>query len=728
MLTAEVLARTTGRGIASDLPPTAVKEIVGTEFISYLTPDEISRIDTSQILSEEARDLITRDLLTVIDDEAMFVIDQSTCPSFQPTGTGELQPDIRRGPYAVQVGIFKTSKNALSLLKTLRSDRHYQAYIYQTANNSGKLLYAVRLGDYQNIKEPYIEAAQYKARKKQPAVITYANALNAISAEEWPQIAMTVAELEKTTGKGFATDLSDEELDQTVGSGMITNLTPEQLEKIDASGMLLSTEAIRIKTRYLAKIIARGVTYMVDESKFTAAELEEIKGRGTTIKEIGRLPFSVQAGVYQIRENALSMLKELQQKGYEPYIFQTTDETGKTLFAVRLGDHETVKSAYAEATHFRRKEHKPAVVTYINSLQAVRPKIIEEVETPDTAEGTDEETRMFQPGRQYPSEDLNKLYQELLSLRKEVDQLQAEAKAREKLRLTEAEEEKEEKEILEAVGRDYILSPKGTLSLDYSFGYSYNSYDSIWSTGEDININHTADHSINNTLSASYAWFDNLTLTAAMPFKYKYKDLGGKSSRDITDVGDISVGARWQVTKQTAAMPPLIINLNISTPTGRSPYDINPEKDLSTGSGTWQISLGTALNKTFDPVVVYGTVGVTYALGLSSLDYRTSSGGAVLDEVDDGIGFGLGLGVGYAMSYKASLNASVSYSYALGTTYTYENGNEVDTADTSSASLSVGMGWKMNTQRTISINLGMGLTDATSDFSLSCRIPFDFEL
>ena len=283
---------------------------------------------------------------------------------------------------------------------------------------------------------------------------------------------------------------------------------------------------------------------------------------------------------------------------------------------------------------------------------------------------------------------------------------------------------------LEAVGREYILAEKGTFSLDYSFSYGYNSADLIWTQGEDLGfrIQNTADHSINNTISTSYAWFDNLTVNAAIPFVYKYKNIGGESSRDVSDVGDISVGARWQVLKQTEIAPPLILNASLSIPSGRSPYDINPDKDLSTGSGTWQFSLGTALNKTFDPVVVYGSFGLSYAAEQTSLDYNLTSSGATLDKVEASYGLGLGFGIGYAMSYKASLNASVSYSYSVGTTYHYESGREMETGDASSASLNVGMGWKLDSDRTISVGLGMGLTNATSDFSLSCRIPFDYDL
>jgi hypothetical protein len=86
------------------------------------------------------------------------------------------------------------------------------------------------------------------------------------------------------------------------------------------------------------------------------------------------------------------------------------------------------------------------------------------------------------------------------------------------------------------------------------------------------------------------------------------------------------------------------------------------------------------------------------------------------------------MGLGYAMSYAATINGSFSMSYAFGSKYHYENGETTETDDAVTASLSLGTGWRFSTKRTISFNVGIGLTNDASDFSFSFRIPFDYEL
>ncbi len=527
-------------------------------------------------------------------------------------------------------------------------------------------------------------------------------------------------ELDKASGRGFMTDMTRAELENLVGKGFIGKLTPDEIEQISARGTL-SDEQARMTIKDLASVFAQGVKFIIDTSKFSEEELGEIKGRGT-LQDIGKFPYSIQVGVFRDKANAIAMLETIKGQGYDPYIFRTRDDLGNSLFAVRLGDYESIQEAYAEVTHYKGKEHKEAFVTYINSTKSVDEKDIvnekDESARPDLSNQLDFD-------KEYASEDLRALYKQIQALEGEVDKLRTESQARKKLKMTEAEQQKEEEEILSAAGREYVLSPAGTLSFDYNFGYTHNSYDEAeWNVSR---IKHTADHTLTNTLSTTYALFDNLSLSASIPFKYKYHDLGVSGSKDVSDLGDLSLSFSWQPTKSQQSIPPIIVTTSVSAPTGRGPYEINPEVDLSTGSGIYSFSLGVNTNKKVDPVVVYGGLAYSFLLKEKDLDYYLGTG-AVLNEVEPGGGVALSLGLGYAMSYAATINVGISMTYSFGSTYYYLDGSKSETGDAVSASLSLGTGWRFSSQRTISFSVGIGLTNDASDFSFSFRIPFDYAL
>ncbi len=526
-------------------------------------------------------------------------------------------------------------------------------------------------------------------------------------------------ELELTSGRGFGTDLNYKQLENTVGQGFISKLSPDEIDKISGRGNL-TDEQIRLTIQDLGQVTAQGVKFVVDKSKFSSEELNNIEGRGN-LTEIGRAPYSIQIGLFKDKQNALAMLEKVREKGYDPYIFRTRDEDGTALFAVRLGDYETIQQAYADVTHYKGKEHKEAFVTYINSLQSVKKEDIMK-EDARQAGGT----VRIDLDKKYPEGDLKTLYMQLQALEDEVERLRIESEARKKLKMTEAEERKEEEEILSAAGREYTMARAGTLSFDYSFSYSHNTFDEAdW---EDLRIRHTANHSLTNTVSARYAWYDNLSIDTKIPFKYKYHDLGTSGSKDVTDLGDVSLSVSWQPFKMGGDIPPFILSSSISVPTGRSPYEINPDVDLATGSGVYALSIGCNGNKTVDPVVLFGGLTYSYQLEEDNLSYHGSSTGNALTKVEPSDGIGTSLGIGYAMSYKATVNASLSASYAFGTTYEYENGATQSTGTDLTASLNVGTGWRISPERTISVNVGIGLTNDASDFSFGFRIPFDYDL
>lgn len=317
---------------------------------------------------------------------------------------------------------------------------------------------------------------------------------------------------------------------------------------------------------------------------------------------------------------------------------------------------------------------------------------------------------------------VDELSNKLKELEQQVKELKEEARARRKLKATREEKTRKEKEVLSAVSRKYTLLRQGALELEYAFIYTYNSSDVI---KESLEIEPRYDHTLRNNLTAQYGILNNLSFSTTIPLVYRYNKRGTSQSMHETDVGDISLSLQFQPIKSGEGLLATILYASATIPSGRSPYDIDPETEMSTGSGYYSYSAGINLSKPIDPVVAFGSISYTYTKDVNSVS-QPQTGGAILEKVDPGDGFNASLGMAYAMSYRVSLNFSFQYSYDFSTKYFFSGGGRYKTADSTSAYLSLGSGWKLNPKTSVYVSVGIGLTRDASDFSLSFRLPFSF--
>jgi len=84
--------------------------------------------------------------------------------------------------------------------------------------------------------------------------------------------------------------------------------------------------------------------------------------------------YSVQVGAFRNPKNATRYVSQLKQKGYGAYIFIKTDPKARTWHTVRIGDYINFSEASSMRSLFKKKEEKPALVTFIDSLKAAPGK------------------------------------------------------------------------------------------------------------------------------------------------------------------------------------------------------------------------------------------------------------------------------------------------------------------------------------------------------------------
>lgn len=320
---------------------------------------------------------------------------------------------------------------------------------------------------------------------------------------------------------------------------------------------------------------------------------------------------------------------------------------------------------------------------------------------------------------------MEQLNSQLEAMQEEINRLREEADVRNKLKATVEEETEHEKEILSAAGQDYSLSREGSLGIYYNFIYGYNSTD-ILENIVDPAVDHSSNHNLTNSVSFKYAFRNNVTLSGAVPFIYKSDQRSSSNERNATDIGDLTFGGMWQPTKSDGSRPTIIYNTSIVFPSGTSPYKIDVDEALSTGSGFYSVALGASISKSYDPIFAFGSASVYYPFDATGLSQRRGDG--VLTKVEPGKSIGLSGGLAYALSYKVSVNTSISYSYSSKYNYSWQDGSESSSGSSTTAVLNVGTGWRISPRRTISTTLGIGLTNSASDFTFSFSIPFDYKL
>ena len=285
-------------------------------------------------------------------------------------------------------------------------------------------------------------------------------------------------------------------------------------------------------------------------------------------------------------------------------------------------------------------------------------------------------------------------------------------------------------EVFTSNERQYSLIKKGEISAFYDLDYSYYRDQQINAAMNDgdlyqLRIDEDASHTITNTFTAQYGVLDNLTFSASLPFVAKSNNIKDTTAAGL---GDINFGARWEPFPLKAGRLPLILFGNLSTKTGDSPYEINPNKELSTGKGYYSVGVGASTRKYIDPVVLFASISGNYGFketGLNQVRGGGDGGARILDEFEPGITGGFSFGFAYSFNYDVSMTMSYQQTFNTNTSFTYTNGESYKAADQSSGMFSIALGVRVSPETIVNGTLGIGLTEDSPDISLGLSFPLD---
>jgi hypothetical protein len=281
------------------------------------------------------------------------------------------------------------------------------------------------------------------------------------------------------------------------------------------------------------------------------------------------------------------------------------------------------------------------------------------------------------------------------------------------------------KETLTAVDKQYSLIRKGQVLVNYELGYSYIGQEKIntdLSSGQAtlFSVENSNSHTVTNSIMLDYGLRNNLTANVSMPFISRYSDTAGYSGVSHT-IGDLGLNVRWQPVEVKRDDPALTLTGGVRLATGESPFKVDNEKGLATGSGINTFNLGANVTRIVDPVALFGSLNVGYGLKAKHLHQQLF--GATLHEVKPGPSVGFGLGFAYALSYKITTSFSFQESISAGSTLTFDGGKSAKTQTQSAGILSIGLGYRFSPKTTVNITVGAGLTAAAPNLSLTMSMP-----
>lgn len=330
-----------------------------------------------------------------------------------------------------------------------------------------------------------------------------------------------------------------------------------------------------------------------------------------------------------------------------------------------------------------------------------------------------------------PLSDVDLLKEQIKRLEDKLTKMEEENDIRRRLETTEEEKSSGDEAILTAAGRDYTLMKPGSLGFEYSARYVGDSYDSVHDNDDVVSVRHNTYHTFTNSFFIEYPVKDNLTMNSNIPFVYKFNSQTSSKAKDVTDFGDVSFGFQYQPIKSGGTLPSFIVTGSLTCPTGRSPYKIDPETEVSTGNGVYSIGVGCNMSKSIDPVVAFGGFNVEHGIERTHLNYKPDKNQGDtyhLAGVEPGDIYSFSMGIGYSLSYRTNLTLSYQYSYQAKTSYDWVGRVDDKSEGSISSVFSVGTGWTVSPKTSVNVRLGIGLTNNDPDFSIQVRVPLTYEL
>ncbi|WDD93413.1 hypothetical protein Bsp3421_003491 [Burkholderia sp. FERM BP-3421] len=266
-----------------------------------------------------------------------------------------------------------------------------------------------------------------------------------------------------------------------------------------------------------------------------------------------------------------------------------------------------------------------------------------------------------------------------------------------------------------------------------------------------LNLGETKSHQLMTDVDVRYGLTSRINIDVDVPYLYRTSSFivggAGGAASTLSDstvnshaLGDVNFGLYYQILKETQNMPDIVASLRVKTPTGTSPFGIKLEQidpnntnlvapdKLPTGTGMWAITAGVSALKTYDPIVLFGSLSYTYNVARSFSDISSVVGQTEPAKVK--LGDIIQFGGGVALAFSERDSASISYTMAIEPqTETQAPGQgwqKVPGSQTTASTVNFGLNHVFNKHLTMNASVSIGLTPDAPNFVVGVRFPYTF--
>lgn len=297
-----------------------------------------------------------------------------------------------------------------------------------------------------------------------------------------------------------------------------------------------------------------------------------------------------------------------------------------------------------------------------------------------------------------------------------------------------------------------VLTPKGKYVLEPGLEYSYSSSNRVSVIGFEIfpalligvlDIRTANRASYIASLTGRYGITNRLEAEIKVPYVYRTETLqtreflqasfaDAKFSSTGSALGDVELALRYQFNQGEMDKRPYYIGtLRLKTRTGKDQFEVPLDADVPrniggrfreqpTGTGFYGIRPELTMIYPTDPLVFFGSVNYLWNIKRNNVTDRLNR----TNDIDPGDAVGLNFGMGLALNERASF--SIGYEHTI---YgkTKVNGSTPSTELTTQlGSLLIGYSYRLSSNKTLNLALGIGATRDAPDVQVNLRMPINF--
>ena len=199
---------------------------------------------------------------------------------------------------------------------------------------------------------------------------------------------------------------------------------------------------------------------------------------------------------------------------------------------------------------------------------------------------------------------------------------------------------------------------------------------------------------------------DWMEVFAGLPFVYATRDIidtNGYHSASASGIGDADAGASVLLLKESENLPAAMFMLDVSIPTGGSPYDHAPNTAASTGAGVTEVRGMFNFVRSSDPLAIYWGLGYEYFSSATMSGTSIAPGGAVVYRA----------GMGFSVNRDVSIIAETDGDYQFEPTV---GGKTLDGSTTEPVSFRIGLTCRLTGTTYLEPDVTFGVTPEAPDF------------